>query len=116
MSRKPKYLMGEHFQSIHAFWSWLGFIFLIIYLLWVMYGLIASANCTAMILDFCDLGKILVSFPWILIFAPKAGLEGGTLLNLVVAVSIVFNAVTIYLVGMGLQKVFSMKSKSSQKE
>jgi hypothetical protein len=116
VQHKSEYLMNKHSNVTHAFWSWLGFVFVIAYLLWVTYVLVSTANCTAMILDLCDLGKIVVSFPWIIAFAPKGALEPGTLFNLVVAVSIVFNTVTVYLVGMGLQKLFNVLGPALQRK
>jgi hypothetical protein len=104
--------MDKRFNDIRTYWSWVGCIFVIIYLLWVTYGLIGAANCTAMIL--CELGKIFVSIPWILVLAPKTGLESGNLLNQLVTVSIVFNTITFYLAGMGLQKAVKLFRSSSK--
>jgi hypothetical protein len=117
LSRKFEYSMDKRSNVISAFWSWFGFLLVAVYLGWVTYGLIAVANCSSMILDFCDIGKIYISVPWIILLAPKTGFEmDTTTLDLLVTVSVVLNTITFYLVGMGLQKVIQLLGKFSKIE
>jgi hypothetical protein len=108
--------MDKRSNVFNASWSWFGFLLVVVYLGWVTYGLIAVANCSAMILDFCDLGKIYISAPWIILLAPKTGFEmGTTMLDLLVTVSVVLNTITFYLVGIGLQKGIKLIGKFTKR-